>query len=448
MIAMSLAEIAAVVGGQAHGDAHVTAPASLDSRAVEPGGLFVALAGEQVDGHDYVGPAIAAGAAAALTSRQVDDAPAVVVDDVTVALGLLARHVLDQVGPTVIAITGSQGKTGVKDMLAQLLMNAAPTVATAGNLNNELGVPLTLLRMDESTRFLVVEMGARGIGHIARLCEIAPPDIAIVLNVGRAHLGEFGSVENIATAKGELVEALRPDGTAVLNADDAMVVPMAERTPGRVVWFGRQARRMEDVEIVDVAMTPSGEPDVTLAWNDEVDTFHVPLLGEHQAANLAAALCTVHALGLVDSTLPLADLDSASPMRMERHVRPDGLVVVDDSYNANPDSMAAALHALAGLGEGRRVAVLGEMLELGGGSLDAHVDVGRLAAELGVDRVVAVGAGAAGIAEGAGERGTAVADVDEAVRVLSAWLTPTDVVLVKASRSVRLERVTEALLDR
>ncbi len=444
MIVMSLADIAAVVGGVAHGEAQVTAPASLDSRAVEAGGLFVALAGEHVDGHDYVESAIENGAAAALTSRPVGDAPVVVVEDVTDALGRLARHVLDEVHTTVIAITGSQGKTSVKDLLAHVLAPWGPTVAPEGSYNNELGVPLTVLRAELETSFLIVEMGARGLGHIAGLCRIAPPDVAVVLNVGRAHVGEFGSPDVTAQAKGEIVEALTAEGTAVLNADDHRVAAMAARTSGDVVTFGVDG----DIAMGDVRLDAAGEPHFTLSEVRTSVDVHVPQIGAHHAMNAAAVAATAIPLG-IDLPTVAARLDHAvarSPMRMARHVRDDGLVVIDDAYNANPESMTAALDALVSLGGARTVAVLGEMLELGEGSHAAHVEVGRLAAELGVDRVVAVGTGAVGIAEGAGDRGTAVADVDEAVRELSAWLTPADVVLVKASRSVRLERVSEALL--
>ncbi|MFZ0141662.1 MAG: UDP-N-acetylmuramoyl-tripeptide--D-alanyl-D-alanine ligase [Aeromicrobium sp.] len=442
---MSVAEIADVVGGQVHGDAttSVTAPATLDSRDAQPGGLFAALDGEHVDGHDFAAQALAAGAAAVLASRPVDE-PCIVVDDVTLALAQLAAHVLGRIDPVVIAITGSQGKTSVKDMLAAVLEPSGPTIAPVGSFNNELGVPLTLLRADQETRYLVVEMGARGVGHIASLCRITPPDVALVLNVGRAHVGEFGSPDVTAQAKGEIVEALPADGTAVLNADDARVAAMASRTSARILTFGATG----DVVLGDVRLDDGGEPFFTLSHAGVTVDVHVPQIGAHHAPNAAAAATTALALGL-DLQVVADRLDHAvarSPMRMARHERDDGLVVIDDAYNANPESMAAALHALAGVGRDRMVAVLGEMLELGDGSHAAHVEVGRLAAELGVDRVVAVGAGAAGIAEGAAERGTAVADVNEAVRLLSAWLTPADVVLVKASRGVRLERVTEALL--
>jgi UDP-N-acetylmuramoyl-tripeptide--D-alanyl-D-alanine ligase len=446
MIVMSVDDVAGVVGGQVHGDGSmpVTAPATLDSRDVEPGALFVALAGEHVDGHDFAAQALEAGASAVLASRPVAE-PCIVVDDVTAALARLATHVLGRLDPVVVAITGSQGKTSVKDLLAQVLEVSGATIAPIGSFNNELGVPLTVLRADRETRYLVVEMGARGIGHIADLCRIAPPDVSVVLNVGYAHVGEFGSPDVTAQAKGEIVEALTPKGTAVLNVDDPRVAAMASRTSARILTFGRAG----DVMVGDVQLDPAGEPLFTLTHAGTTVEVHVPQIGAHHAANAAAAATTALAVGL-DLPAIAERLDHAvarSPMRMARHVRDDGLVVVDDSYNANPESVAAALDALVTLGGRRTVAVLGEMLEQGDDSHQRHVEVGQRAATLGVDLVVVVGAGAAGIAEGAGERGTVVADVDEAVRVLSAWLAPTDVVLVKASRSVGLERVTEALLD-
>jgi len=238
MIEMTLDEIADVVGGVAHGAATVTGGAFLDTRTPESGGLFVAVAGDRVDGHDFAAAAGAAGAVAALGNRPTD-LPTVVVADVTAALGRLARHVVDRLPDVVVlAMTGSQGKTGTKDYLASVLADAGPTIATRGNFNNELGVPLTVLRAGLDTRYLVVEMGARGEGHVAQLCAIAPPRIAAVLNVGTAHIGEFGSREAIARAKGEIIEALGPDGTAVLNADDDLVAAMATRTDAAVSTFG------------------------------------------------------------------------------------------------------------------------------------------------------------------------------------------------------------------
>ncbi len=447
MIPLSLDEIAVIVGGELHaadGDVLVTGPASVDSRTIAEGGLFVAVAGEHVDGHDFVSDAIGNGAVVALAARRVD-APCIVVPDVTAALGELARAVLDRIYPIVIAITGSQGKTSVKDLVAQILQGSGPTVAASGSFNNELGVPLTVLRADQDTAYLVLEMGARGVGHIAHLCSIARPDIGVVLNVGNAHVGEFGSADVTAAAKGEMVEALDAEGIAVLNADDHRTSAMATRTAARILTFGRGGT----VALRHVELDPSGEPTFRLSHAGTAITAHVPQLGAHHAMNAAAAAAVCLAAGLDLATIGerLAGAAAASPMRMARTQRPDGVLIIDDTYNANPESVEAALRAAIALrGDERRVAaVLGEMLELGPESPERHRDIGRLAAKLGFDLVVAVGEAAARIADGAGPDAVRAADTDEAARVMSAWLRPGDVVLVKASRGARLERVTAAL---
>lgn len=452
MIAWSLGEIADLVEGTVHGDETlvVDGPATVDSRHVAPGGLFAALAGERVDGHDYAATAHRAGAAAVLASRVVDP-PCVVVENVVTALTTLARESLARLTTTVVAITGSAGKTSVKDLLAHVLEAEGPTVAPQGSFNNELGVPLTVLRADARTRFLVVEMGARGIGHIATLCRIAPPDVGVVLNVGHAHVGEFGSPERTAVAKGELVEALGADGVAVLNGDDPLVAPMARRTSAEVVRFGADLAEpvgSRDVVIGSIVVDSGGEPDAELSIGGDRLAVHVPQIGRHQMLNGAACLAVASALGL-DAAAVAARLRTAtarSPMRMARHVRADGLIVIDDAYNANPESVAAALEALAEVETtGRRIAVLGEMLELGDDAESAHVETGRRARDLGVDLVLAVGPGAGGLAEGAGPVGLTVPDVPTAVSTLTARLRPDDVVLVKASRGARLERIVSEL---
>lgn len=264
MIALSLAEIAAVVGGQTYDipdpAVQVTGPVVRDSREVEPGSLFVAFAGERVDGHDFAEAVVAAGAVAVLASRPVG-VPAIVVADVQAALGALARHVVERLGATLVALTGSAGKTSNKDLIAQVLRSKAPTVFTPGSLNNEIGLPLTALSATEETRFLVLEMGARGIGHISYLTDLTPPRIGLVLNVGTAHIGEFGGREQIAQAKGELVESLPPSeagGVAVLNADDPLVRAMASRTKARVILFGESGEA--DVRAENVRLTDAGQP--------------------------------------------------------------------------------------------------------------------------------------------------------------------------------------------
>jgi UDP-N-acetylmuramoyl-tripeptide--D-alanyl-D-alanine ligase len=450
MIPLTLAEIAGVTGGQVVGDESIVvdAPATLDSRAVEASGLFVAVAGDNVDGHDYTAQAVAAGAAAVLASRDTG-VPGVVVPDVTQALGLLARHVLDlREDVQVVALTGSSGKTSVKDLLAHVLAPDGATVATKGNFNNELGVPLTVLGVDELTRYLVVEMGARAIGDIALLCQIAPPSIGLVLNVGSAHVGEFGSADNIAVAKGEMAESVGPDGVVVLNADDPRVAAMRSRTEASVTTFGTGPEA--DMEVGEVRIDESGSPHFTLGYDRRRVEATVPLIGDYHAMNAAAAALAAVSLGLDLPTIAarLATAGAArSPMRMERHVRHDGLVVVNDAYNANPESVSAALRAVAAIGGDRSVAVLGAMLELGADADEAHRRVGRLAAELGYARVVVVGDGARAIAEGAGRIAEIVPSVDVASRTLPASLTGDEVVLVKASRGVRLERVADALLE-
>lgn len=449
MIEMTLAEIADVVGGVAHGDATVSGGAFVDTRTPEPHGLFVAVVGERVDGHDYAGTAIEAGAAAVLGSRATD-APTVVVDDVVRALGVLARHVVDRLPDvTVLALTGSQGKTGTKDYLAHVLGAAGPTIATRGNFNNEIGVPLTVLRATEETRYLVVEMGARGVGHVGYLCTIAPPTVAAVLNVGTAHIGEFGSREAIALAKGEIVEALPAEGTAVLNAEDPLVAAMAERTVARVTTFGRPPA---DVAVSDLTSDELGRQSFDLVHRGSGATVHLAQVGAFQWRNAAAAAAMALAAGVDLDTVAdaLADAREASRWRMEVRERADGAVVVNDAYNANPESMEAALESLQLIGRRsarRTVAVLGEMLELGPDAVQAHQRVGRYAAGADVDVLVTVGDMAAHMAEGFGA-GEAIitAGRDEALSWLRENVSAADVVLVKASRGAALEVVVEGLL--
>ena len=373
MIAMTLAEIATVVGGTVAGadpSVMVTGPAFVDSRIAERGGLFVAVVGERVDGHDYADAAVDAGAAAVLSTRDTGH-PGVLVDDAVTALAALAHHVLGRLDAVrVVALTGSQGKTSTKDLLAQVLAAAGRTVATYGSFNNELGLPLTVLRADTATRYLVLEMGARHIGDLRYSCEIAQPEVSLVLNVGKAHIGEFGSQEGIAQAKGEIVDALGADGTAVLNADDPLVAGMRPRSRGRVLTFGEHADA--DVRFSDVRVDDLGRPTFRLAHSGEQEEVAMGLVGEHHAGNAAAAAGAAVALGvplhLVAEALRSAT--ATSPGRMEVHERADGVTVIDDAYNANPDSMRAALKALAAIGRGRpgsrTLAVLGEMRELGG----------------------------------------------------------------------------------
>ncbi len=458
MIPMTLPEIAAVVGGTVHDDAGrtVTGPAFIDSRVAEQDGLFAALAGERVDGHEYAATAVEAGAAAVLASRPVG-LPAVVVDDVVAALAALARHVVAALPDlTVIGLTGSQGKTSTKDLLAQVLARAGRTVATFGSFNNELGMPLTALRADATTRYLVLEMGARGVGHIRELCEVAPPHVGLVLNVGKAHVGEFGSQEAIAQAKGELVEAVVPGGTAVLNADDPLVSAMASRTREAVLTFGEAAT--SDVRIEGLTTDAMTRASFDLVTADGRARVSLRGLGEHQAGNAAAAAAVAVALGLRlgDVARWLSEADNVSRWRMEVHERADGVTVLNDAYNANPDSMRAALKSLAEIGRARpgarTVAVLGEMRELGASATQEHDTVGRLAVRLDIHQLVVVGEPARPIHLGAclegswGGESVYVDDNDAALAWLREHLSAGDVVLLKASRAAALEQVAEALL--
>jgi UDP-N-acetylmuramoyl-tripeptide--D-alanyl-D-alanine ligase len=455
MIQMTLAEIAEFVDGDLTGpaDAVVTGKVTLDSRTVEAGDLFVAIAGERVDGHDFLGTAAAAGAVAALSSRPDGALPTVVVADPVVALGRLAAGVHGRLGLLTVGITGSSGKTSTKDLLGQVLAAAGPTVSPPGSYNNDIGLPLTVLSADADTRFLVLEMGSRGPGHIARLCGIARPQVGVVLNVGSAHLGEFGSPEGIARAKGELVEALADDGTAVLNADDPRVLGMAPRTRARVLTTGTAPTA--DVRAVDVSLDEAARPRFTLVAAGEENPVSLQVVGAHQVANALSAAGAALAAGMPpgDVAAALSAAGARSRWRMEVVRRDDGVTVVNDAYNANPESMRAALAALAGLAGERRIAVLGAMAELGPGATAEHERLGRDAAAAGVDLIVAVGPDAVGIADGAaaagrpgGEESVHVPDRAAARELLSEVLRPGDVVLVKASRSYGLELLAADLL--
>jgi UDP-N-acetylmuramoyl-tripeptide--D-alanyl-D-alanine ligase len=437
----------------------------IDSRLATPGAVFVALPGEHVDGHDFVAAAAANGAVAAICTHPTDAALAhLVVPDALQGLTRLATGVIAEAkssGLRTVGITGSSGKTSTKDLLGQVLAAHGATISPKGSFNNEIGVPLTALRVTDDTRFLVSEMGARGGGHIAWLCRIVPPDVAVVLNVGHAHLGEFGSVEAIAQAKGELVEALTPQGWAVLNADDPLVAAMAARTRARLAHYSLTGEpagdlrvwaehvRADDVQRHSFTLRAAGAGDDGAIDCAEPVELQGP--GRHQVVNALAAATAALALGVPPVTVAgaLSGAVAQSAWRMQLMPRADGVLVVNDAYNANPDSMRAALVTVAGMRRagGRLIAVLGDMLELGAAAADEHEKLGALAAELGFE-VVAVGQLADEIARGV-RRGfgtvTLVSDVQEAVAVAQANLQPADVVVVKASRGLALDRVADAL---
>jgi len=444
LIRMTLDEIAKVTGGRlvnAAPSVAVTGAVEYDSRKIGPGGLFVAFEGEKVDGHQFAPGAVEKGAAAVLSIRDTRQ-PGVVVDEPLTALAALARAVVERLPElTIVGLTGSSGKTTTKDYIGQLLARAGATIAPAGSLNNELGFPYTVLQATEETRFLVLEMGARGIGHIRYLCEIARPQVGVVLNIGAAHIGEFGSVEGTALAKGELVEALPATGVAVLNADDPLVAGMAPRTTARVLLTGEAAEA--EIRATNVVLDAAGKATYTLHFNQQIGNVRLGMAGRHQVANTLAAAGVALSLGMTfeDVAGALGEIGIMSSRRMDVFVRPDGVTVIDDSYNANPSSTAAALHALAAMSTGgRRIAALGYMAELGEHERDGHEQVGRLAAELGVDRLVAVAGNARPILDGAtsvqGWTGEAIfaADQAAALEIVRGDLRAGDVVLVKGSR--------------
>lgn len=478
MIGLSAARIAEIVGAELipagphpAGAGPAVAPGPItsvefDSRHIRAGALFVALSGERVDGHDFAAAARTAGALAVLGAgdghgelpqlRTADDAATLTA---LAALAHASVTALSAAGLTVIGMTGSSGKTSTKDLIAALLTEragAAAVVAPRESFNNELGHPYTVLRAGPDTSYLVLELSARNRGHIAELSAIAPPKIGAVLNVGSAHLGEFGSVDAIAAAKGELVEALpaaADGGVAVLNADDHRVLAMAARTTAAVVTTGRGADA--DVRAVEVRSDDRARAAFTLCTPEGQAEVALQVAGAHQVDNALAAAAVARAtgMGLADIAGALSRARAASKWRMEITDRADGVTVINDAYNANPESMRSALQSLATIGTGRRTwAVLGEMAELGTSARAAHDEIGRLAVRLGVARLVVVGQAARALHLGAALEGSfngeseLVDDVPTAIELLSAQLLPGDVLLVKASRSVGLDRVAAALL--
>ena len=462
MIPLRLSEIARITGGEIHdalggsgADPLVDGPVVTDSREASAGSLYVARIGEAMDGHQFVAGARDLGAVAALTSHPVADLPCVVVADVQAAFVSLASALIERNAHVVIiAITGSSGKTSTKDLLLSVLQGHGETVANVGSLNSEVGVPLTVCRITSTTAYLVLEMGARAIGHLDYLTRMAPPQIGVVLNVGTAHLGEFGSQEAIVTAKAELVQALPATGFAVLNADDPIVSAMAGQTRAHVIPVGESA--LAAVRAVDITIDPTGRASFTLVTDQGSARVALGLYGEHHVGNAVAvaAVALVVGMTLQDVATALGEARPLSRWRMEVHERADGVTIINDAYNANPDSMRAALKTLAIIGKDRRTwAVLGEMRELGPGSITEHEALGRLAVRLNVSRVVAVGERTQPIHSGTqrlgsnGEGSTWVQDVDAAYELLQQELRPGDVVLIKSSHDAGLRWLGDRLVD-
>ncbi|MGH3530507.1 MAG: UDP-N-acetylmuramoyl-tripeptide--D-alanyl-D-alanine ligase, partial [Mycobacterium sp.] len=495
MIDLTVAQIADIVGGELAGISaeaaaarHVSGTVEFDSRKVTPGGLFLALPGARSDGHDHAAAAVAAGAVAVLAARPVG-VPAIVVAPVAqaasrgdgglagvlehdtdgsgaavlAALAKLAAAVAAELvtgGLTVVEITGSSGKTSTKDLLAAVLDSLGEVVAPPGSFNNELGHPWTVLRATESTDYLILELSARHPGNIAALTAIAPPSIGVVLNVGTAHLGEFGSRESIAQTKSELPQAVPQSGVVVLNVDDSAVAAMAGLTAARVVRVSRRSQTdagPSDVWAGPVALDELARPHFTLhsaAWAVEVA---LAVHGDHQVSNAlcAAAVALECGASAEQAAVALASAHPVSQHRMRVKTRHDGVTVIDDAYNANPDSTRAGLQALAWMARGgrRSWAVLGEMAELGDDAISEHDRIGRLAVRLDVSRLIVVGMGRSmgamhhgAVMEGSwGGEAAIVADADAALSLLRAELQPGDVVLVKASNAAGLGALADAL---
>ncbi len=473
MIKLSSAQVAEATGGTLLGldqdraqSLFVTA-ATTDSREITPGSLFLAKPGEVTDGHKFVETAFEVGAVLAMTERQVSDSsgeafPQVVVDDVVLAMGRLAKYCVEQMRAagelTVVGITGSAGKTTTKDLLAGIFQTAGETIAPVGSYNGEVGVPLTIFRADESTRYLVIEMGADHVGNIEYLVNIAQPDHAVVLKVGTAHAGEFGGVDNIEKTKGELAEGAGE--TLALNDDDYRVRRMISRSKVPTVYFGVGEKNHDGgdqprVYAENLRTDENGSPVFELVFpGGERFDVSSQLIGEHHVFNLLAAATVAFQAGLAPETIAreLNAAKAVSRWRMQRTERPDGITVINDGYNANPESMAAALRTLAYLGRdsGRRTwAILGAMLELGEASLEEHDRLGRLAVRMNIRKLVVVGKEAkpaynAAHLEGSwGNEATWVETAEEALEILREEAAPGDIVLFKSSNGSGMGKMGE-----
>jgi UDP-N-acetylmuramoyl-tripeptide--D-alanyl-D-alanine ligase len=450
----SLSSLAASLEGRLLGADAVVTGVVVDSREARPGDLFVALPGERADGHDFVANALGQGAAAAMVRREGPyPGPVIVVPDTGEALLRLAAEERAASQARVVAITGSTGKTSVKDLTASVLSLRYRVTASPRSFNTEVGVPLTLLSASADTEVIVCEMGSRGRGHISLLAGIARPTVGVVTNVGPAHLEMFGSVEAVADAKAELVEALPKGGTAALNADDPFVREFGGRTAARTLLYGTSAS--SQVRGEGITLDAEGRASFLLRTPASSERVELAVPGEHMAWNaLAASACGV-ALGLTAAECAAALKEAhLSPWRMESSISREGLRVINDAYNANPTSMAAALRAARWIaGAGRCIAVLGEMAELGSISDEEHERVGELVARLGVDRLITVGATARRISVGAIREGvepdrvTSCETLEEALSAVRLQSRPGDLILVKASRRAGLERLAEALRE-
>ena len=456
MYDLTLGQICEIVGGKLIGDPTIgVSGVSIDSRSAHPGDLFAAIVGERVDGHNFIEQAVSNGASALLTSRQVDGNQVVVpaspdsLDPVIHALAKISSHVRTLMrGVEVIGITGSSGKTSTKDMIGQVLSQASVTHAPAGSQNNELGLPLTLLSAPRDVKYLVTEMGMRGIGHITHLCSLAQPTIGVITNVGHAHIGEVGSIEGIAKAKSELVGAIPASGVVVLNADDELVLAMRELTNATVFTYGFS--KSADVRAENLQLTAYGSYTFDLIYRGERVPASIPILGEHNVLNALAAAAVGIAVGMEvkDISRALTTLKQMSKWRMEVHQIPGNVTIINDAYNANPESMIAALETLTAIpATGNTFAILGKMHELGEASDAIHAQIAKLAIELGVSQVVAVGeaAKAYGLPETKVQKSVWLPDFDSACDYIVNEVNSGDILLFKASRAEQFEVLADQI---
>ena len=451
MIILQASQIAEIVGGELIGsDVTVTSAPIFNSNEAKPGSIFLALIGENSDGHQYIADAFVNGSVLAFTTREVPER-CIVVDDVLHALNLLASYVRNSLPELkVIALTGSQGKTTTKDLLNHILSTVAPTVAPAGNFNNELGAPITLLQSDSQTKFCILEMGARHIGDIAELCKMATPDIGVVLKVGSAHIGEFGSAQAVAKAKSEMISSLRDGAVAVLGQYDDFTKEMKTLHKGKTITFGETTSA--DVRATDIEIR-EGRPHFDLVTPAGRAAVGLRIAGIHQVANALAAAAIATNLGisidLIAGALSTAELHSK--WRMEIHEL-DGLVLINDAYNASPESTEAALRTLVLFAQergGQSWAFLGKMHELGASSPQRHASLGTLASELGIDHLVCISADeyASEIAESSQIAVHRFRSFEEAEALVD-QMNQGDVLLVKASRAEKFEVLADLIVKR
>jgi UDP-N-acetylmuramoyl-tripeptide--D-alanyl-D-alanine ligase len=462
MIEIKLRELAAVIDGTLIGDGEtsVTSTVETDSRLINLGSLFFAKPGEKADGHDFVSDAINNGAIAAVVERELPEKiNQIVVQDSVKALGALATWLVSKLQATgklhVVGITGSNGKTTTKNMLREILSRVGQTTAPIESFNNHVGAPISILRADAKTQFLIVEMGAQGLGSIDYLARIANPDIGVILKVGLAHVGEFGGIETTAAIKSELAGAIREDGQLVLNFDDSMVRKMKEISKAPVTWFGTDSEA--NYRAKDITLTKDGTS-FTMCWPDgQKETITLQIIGDFHVMNALAAACASHLLGASKEQIRegLESMQLAERWRMQRSIRADGVTIINDAYNASPESMKAALQTLAQLGRlgSRTVAVLGHMAELGDLSRSEHDEVGRLVVRLNIGQLVVVGDEAKIIHMAASQEGSwdgesqFFSTIDEALEYLRGILSQGDTVLVKSSKSANLRFLGDRLME-